>query len=213
MLNRLSFLSENDDPQKYKGYMIEKVNISQVMNQCQIVTDTNYVYVELADGSQGKIKKSDLANVMNTLIGGLFPKLFSTPSAGNVKGFIIRTAISTAQYRAIRLQCSIGFNQNNMSNENFSVNIKYWENKFADSRLSKENYSSTICNYIVCYVDNDNTFSFYLNSKYPNHSGGYLMLYAISNVNGNKNQILSMEAVTSESVIGSHSKENKITIS
>ena len=193
--------------------MMEKVNISQAMNQCQIVTDTNYVYVELADGSQGKIKKSDLANVMNTLIGGLFPKLFSTPSAGNVKGFIIRTAISTAQYRAIRLQCSIGFNQNNMSNENFSVNIKYWENKFADSRLSKENYSSTICNYIVCYVDNDNTFSFYLNSKYPNHSGGYLMLYAISNVNGNKNQILSMEAVTSEYVIGSHSKENKITIS
>ena len=53
--------------------MIEKVNISQAMNQCQIVTDTNYVYVELADGSQGKIKKSDLANVMNTLIGGLFP--------------------------------------------------------------------------------------------------------------------------------------------
>mgnify|MGYP007042224690 CR=1 FL=1 len=46
------------------------------MNQCQIVTDTNYVYVELADGSRGKIKKSDLANVMNTLIGGLFPKLF-----------------------------------------------------------------------------------------------------------------------------------------
>ena len=57
------------DPQKYKG-MIEKVNISQAMNQYQIVTDTNYVYVELADGSQGKIKKSDLANVMNTLIGG-----------------------------------------------------------------------------------------------------------------------------------------------
>ena len=61
--------------------MIEKVNISQAMNQCQIVTDTNYVYVELADGSQGKIKKSDLANVMNTLIGGLFPKLFSFPYA------------------------------------------------------------------------------------------------------------------------------------
>ena len=183
------------------------------MNQFQIVSDAQYVYIELADGSQGKIKKSDLANVMNTLIGGLFPKLFSTPSAGNVKGFIIRTAISVAQYRAIRLQCSIGFNQNNMSNENFSVNIKYWENKFEDSCLSKENYSSTICDYIVCYVDNDNTFSFYLNSKYPNHSGGYLMLYVISNVNGNKNQILSMEAVTSEYVMGSHAQENKITIS
>ena len=53
------------DPQKYKG-MIEKVNISQAMNQYQIVTDTNYVYVELADGSQGKIKKSDLVEVIRT---------------------------------------------------------------------------------------------------------------------------------------------------
>ena len=30
------------------------------MNQFQIVSDAPYVYVELADGSQGKIKKSDL---------------------------------------------------------------------------------------------------------------------------------------------------------
>ena len=183
------------------------------MNQFQIVSDAPYVYVELADGSQGKIKKSDLANMMNTLIGGLFPKLFPTPSVGNVKGFIIKTAISVAQYRAIRLQCSIGFNQNNMSNENFSVNIKYWEYNFTSSSLSRENYSLTICDYIVCYVDDDNTFSFYLNSKYSNHSGGYLMLYAISNVNGNKNQILSVEEITSEYAIGSHSKEKKITIS
>ena len=191
--------------------MAEKQDIK--MNSFAQATDAEYIYAEATNGSQVKIKKSDLANVMNTLIGGLFPKLFSTPQAGNVKGFIIRTAISVAQYRAIRLQCSIGFNQNNMSNENFSVNIKYWDNNFADSRLSKENYSSKICDYIVCYVDNDNTFSFYLNSKCPNHTGGYLMLYAISNVNGNKNQILSMEAVTSEYVIGSHSEENKITIS
>ena len=34
--------------------MIEKVNISQAMNQYQIVTDTNYVYVELADVVKGK---------------------------------------------------------------------------------------------------------------------------------------------------------------
>ena len=183
------------------------------MNQFQIVSDAPYIYVELADGSQGKIKKSDLANVMNTLIGGLFPKLFSTPSSGNVKGFIIRTAISVAQYRAIRLQCSVGFNQNNMGNENFSVNIRYWENKFAGGSISKENYNMHICDYIVCYVDDDNTFSFYLNSKYPNHSGGYLMLYVISNVNGNKNQILSMEMVSSEYVIGSHANEQKFTIS
>ena len=63
MLNRLSFLSENDDPQKYKGYMIEKVNISQVMNQYQIVTDADHVYVEKGN-SQGKIKKNDFFNLL-----------------------------------------------------------------------------------------------------------------------------------------------------
>lgn len=34
------------------------------MNQFQIVGDASYVYVELADGSQGKIKKSDLVEVI-----------------------------------------------------------------------------------------------------------------------------------------------------
>lgn len=34
------------------------------MNQFQVVTDADYVYVELADGSQGKIKKSDLVEVI-----------------------------------------------------------------------------------------------------------------------------------------------------
>ena len=51
-----SFVSS--DPQKYKD-MIEKVNISQVMNQYQIVTDADHVYVEKGN-SQGKINKSDL---------------------------------------------------------------------------------------------------------------------------------------------------------
>ena len=66
MLNRLSFLSENDDPQKYKG-MIEKVNISQVMNQCQVVTDADYVFVEEGN-SQGKMKLS----VFDSLSEGVF---------------------------------------------------------------------------------------------------------------------------------------------
>lgn len=42
--------------------MAEKQDIA--MNQFQIVTDAPYVYVELADGSQGKIKKSDLVEVI-----------------------------------------------------------------------------------------------------------------------------------------------------
>lgn len=34
------------------------------MNQFQIVSNASYVYVELADGSQGKIKKSNLLSEM-----------------------------------------------------------------------------------------------------------------------------------------------------
>ena len=51
------------DPQKYKGYMIEKVNISQVMNQYQIVTDADYVYVEKGN-SQGKIDKDTISSLL-----------------------------------------------------------------------------------------------------------------------------------------------------
>lgn len=42
--------------------MAEKQDIK--MNQFQVVTDAPYIYVELADGSQGKIKKSDLVEVI-----------------------------------------------------------------------------------------------------------------------------------------------------
>lgn len=45
------------------------------MNQFQIVSDAPYVYVELADGSQGKIKKSDL-------LGALFQSRGEVPSKG-----------------------------------------------------------------------------------------------------------------------------------
>ena len=58
----LLFLIESSDPQKYKD-MIEKVNISQVMNQYQIVTDADHVYVEKGN-SQGKIKKNDFFNLL-----------------------------------------------------------------------------------------------------------------------------------------------------
>ena len=43
--------------------MIEKVNISQVMNQCQIVTDADYVYVEKGN-SQGKIDKDTISSLL-----------------------------------------------------------------------------------------------------------------------------------------------------
>ena len=183
------------------------------MNTFSPATDCEYIYIELANGSQGKIKKSDLAKIVYGLIGGIFPKLFPSPSRGSTKGFIVKTSINAnRQYCAIRLQCSIGFCQTGMSNENFSINIKYWDYVFASSALSRENYAVSLCNYVICYIDDD-TFSFYLNILYPNLSNGYVALYAISNIHGNDNQVLSLGEVNTEYIIGSHSQESKITIS
>jgi len=42
--------------------MAEKQDIA--MNQFQVVTDAEYIYVEATNGSQVKIKKSDLLNAM-----------------------------------------------------------------------------------------------------------------------------------------------------
>lgn len=63
MLNRLSFLSENDDPQKYKG-MIEKVNISQVLNSLSVKANADFFYGEESNGIPLKIKKNDFFNLL-----------------------------------------------------------------------------------------------------------------------------------------------------
>ena len=63
MLNRLSFLSENDDPQKYKG-MIEKVNISQALNSLSVKTNADFFYGEESNGIPLKIKKNDFFNLL-----------------------------------------------------------------------------------------------------------------------------------------------------
>lgn len=51
--------------------MAEKQDIA--MNQFQVVTDAAYIYAEAANGSQVKIKKSDLADVLFNQ-KGLYPQ-------------------------------------------------------------------------------------------------------------------------------------------
>ena len=62
--------------------MIEKVNISQVMNQCRVVTDVDYVFVEEGN-SQGKIKKENLVHISPKLgFNGDFKDPANFPKAG-----------------------------------------------------------------------------------------------------------------------------------
>ena len=60
-------------PLKCENIMAEKQDIA--MNAFQIVTDAEYIYAETANGSQVKIKKSDL-------LGALFQSRGEVPSKG-----------------------------------------------------------------------------------------------------------------------------------
>lgn len=71
----------NPLPLKYKN-MAEKQDIK--MNQFQVVTDAPYIYVELADGSQGKIKKSDLAEVIRAAMPIATQTMNGLMSANNI---------------------------------------------------------------------------------------------------------------------------------
>ena len=71
--------------------MAEKQDIA--MNQFQIVSDAPYVYVELADGSQGKIKKNDLLNAMFQK-GGLAQNANDLVQTGIYRGGNIENAPS-----------------------------------------------------------------------------------------------------------------------
>ena len=84
--------------------MAEKQDIA--MNQFQIVSDAPYIYVELADGSQGKIKKSDLfASVfaykgllssdkdLNAISeNGIYYSVFAMNSPENISGLLLHYA-------------------------------------------------------------------------------------------------------------------------
>ncbi len=68
------------------------------MNQFQIVSDAPYVYVELADGSQGKIKKEDLTKLISDSIASAKPKTISTKRGIEVDTGITGTHIVSIWY-------------------------------------------------------------------------------------------------------------------
>ena len=53
----------SNDPQKYKG-MIEKVNISQVLNSLSVKANADFFYGEESNGIPLKIKKNDFFNLL-----------------------------------------------------------------------------------------------------------------------------------------------------
>ena len=67
------------------------------MNQFQVVSDAPYIYVELADGSQGKIKKSDLVDI----IAGLINPIRTSSTDISPAGISFRSAMANGIYSII----------------------------------------------------------------------------------------------------------------
>ena len=89
--------------------MIEKVNIGQVMNQYQIVTDADHVYVEKGN-SQGKINKSDLIS-----------KLLAASELDKIK--IISKSVVVNQKLSLGLKNGLYFL---IGSGNFAINPEFW---------------------------------------------------------------------------------------
>lgn len=193
--------------------MIEKIQFSEVEKNLPSGTPNRIRGVNSV-GNAILVSKKELSDYILSAIGGEILQPYWTPGIGGIRGLIVKTNISSdTNYLAIRIKASLGLDQNNSGNENFSINIRYWNRVLDNAFLSRENYSVRTCNYVVCYTDSDNTFSFYLNSLTENHTVGFNLLSVVSNQTANRNLIVSCTGTTTEYVMGSHEKEIKITIS
>lgn len=151
-------------PLKCKEDMAEKQDIA--MNQFQIISDAPYVYVELADGSQGKIKKSDLADVLFNQ-KGLYPQNIRKTKVlapGEIFDFGVKGGLVVLSTTSIQEQCVALFScygeenaiQLISSNERFIIGNRNSNNSSklvlfredsADSCFIKNNWNGNISIY------------------------------------------------------------------
>ena len=80
------------------------------MNQFQVITDAAYIYGEAANGSQGKIKKSDLFSILFQDRGNVLDVNDATKS-GTYKGHNIKNAPITDYGMLIVFKSGIYFYQ------------------------------------------------------------------------------------------------------
>lgn len=160
--------------------MAEKQDIA--MNQFQIVTDAPYVYVELADGSQGKIKKSDLVEVIRAAMPiathsskGIMSAdqvfyLSETTIIGGVAGgfsnrYKLIGILNYDAYAPFRVNISMG---------SYASTDRY----LIDATLTYYNsamYVSGVCHNRIGYVIKDNKAYVYLKEYAGNSYIGYVI--------------------------------------
>lgn len=182
------------------------------MNQFTTATDGAYIYAEAAYGSQVKISKDSLLNLLRNELGPILIS-FIIGSSNERIGLIIKTSITLKQYYGIRLELSFGCGQNGYQAEHFIVTCRIWDYEITDTRVARMNYSPTVCKFGYIYIDGDNTVSFYIDTGESNQSFSNILISITESNSRSFNNITSVAFAGQEYVEGVHSKEAKFVIS
>lgn len=131
---------------------------------------------------------------------------FSTASGTN-KGYIFKTNLSIEKYQSINIEIHTGQTNNNVHNFKMESNVRIWDYVIVEHNTIAFGVSTLSPQYMVVFVDSENTISIYLHIT-SNVFGGAFKA-AIFDLNG-INRIIDISAQTSEYQIGSHEKELKV---
>ena len=139
-------------------------------------------------------------------------KRFKASSGTDNKGYIFRTNLKNVQYNALNIVIHSGITHNGTHNFKTESNIKIWDYEISHHQtisfgVDNNNYSPQ---YMVVFVDSDNTISLYLHIT-SNLAGGVFKA-ALFDIDA-KNRITDIFVQTVEYQMGSHEKELKIPFS
>ena len=182
------------------------------MNQFTTATDGAYIYAEASNGSQVKISKDSLLNLLRNELGPIL-RSFMMVSTNNRTGLIIKTSIPLKQYDGIRLEVSFGCGQNGFQAEHFIVTCRIWDYIITDMRVARMNYSPTVCKLGYVYIEDDDTISFYIDTGDSNQSFSNILISITESSSRSFNNIKSVAFAEQKYVEGVHSNEAKFVIS
>lgn len=128
-------------------------------------------------------------------------------SSGYNAGIIFKTNIPIEQYIPIRVEIQSGMTQNDIHNFTVVSNIKFWDYNFAKHDTRSFGSGGSSPDYMVLFIDDDNTVSLFLSIK-SNIANG-LFIAGIFNRNL-RNCITGLTVQSVEYSMGSHEKEMKI---
>ena len=137
-------------------------------------------------------------------------KRFKASVGTNNKGYIFRTNLVHTQYLTLNIVIHSGITHNGTHNFKMESNVKIWDYEISQHKTISFGVDSFSPQYMVVFVDSDNTISLYIHVT-SNLAGGVFKA-ALFDIEA-KNCITGIFVQTVEYQMGSHEKELKIPFS